>query len=137
MSHRPDEEADCGPTQVSPALAAQLADGPADGLVKVILTCRIPGPADVFEPAPWRALVEDILSTIPIRDGVGPAQVRIYPNLPLVAVEASREFIRLLLRDPRIASAMPAAPTEDLWIRPWKPTEAEAPKSSSSEKKGG
>jgi hypothetical protein len=140
MSHQPDEEADCGPSQVSPALAAQLADGPADGLVKVILACRMPDPSDVVEALPLRALVEDILSTIPSPAGASPAEVRFYPNVPLFAVEASREFIRLLLRDPRIASAMPAAPSEDLWIRPLKPTEALPPKkltNPSSRKEGG
>ncbi|MCI0515852.1 hypothetical protein L0128_21780 [candidate division KSB1 bacterium] len=92
--------------KTDPELIRQLDAAQGDSeLVEAVITLRA-SPRQIIPPERVEELVQKILSRASQNAGSKAKEVNVLHNLGVLVVSAKAEFIRTLLNDPAIASAM-------------------------------
>ena len=89
-------------TRIDPELARQLEHAGAEDLVRVVVYLR----TSSENPKKIEQIARDLIAGVSAQTGVAPHAVNVMRYLGTVALEASVLFIRALLEDPAIASAV-------------------------------
>ena len=103
---------------VAPELLEQL-DRAKDLPVQVVVRLQSPDePAARISPEQIAALADSLIERVTADVGHPPARSNVLRNLGTVVLEADPQFVRALLKQPEIASAIPNKPAESPFIPP-------------------
>jgi hypothetical protein len=130
--------------KLDPVLLEQLDAVAADATpVEAVITLR-PDHPEQIAALPDRAeeMTHQMLRRVESQTGTGADRVNIFRNFGSFAISANRHFIRELLKQPEVASAMANRGTTDAYIKPVdvepvKPGSSRGWSSSEAEKKTG
>jgi hypothetical protein len=110
------------PGKADPSLVRELEDAAAAGKPATVVFRLASRSATQLVPPPrlTETTVKRVLDRVGKKIGRPPERHNVFPNLGSFVVEASPPFLRELLAQPEIQSAIPNRPREELLIRPVK-----------------
>ncbi len=104
--------------KVHPELVRQLAQSD-DQVAQVVVQLSFPGrPEDIPSPKDTTILAESLLHRVEERVGHSAIRHNVLPNLATLVVEADTVFLRSLIDQPEVVSALPNEMTESPFIPP-------------------
>jgi hypothetical protein len=105
------------PTKVDPTLRKRLSSSESeDAPIQAVLSLRSNDSA--VSPQDTDRLAREVLDRVAQQVGAGPDDFNIFPNLSSLVVSAKPAFLRELLQQPEVRSALANQQPDDALIRP-------------------
>lgn len=111
---------------IDPELTRQLDTASTGSSVGAVFTLRSPGKQTCLDVASVHEAIREILAAARATSGHQEKDLVVMPNIQSFVVDAPAPFVKSLLGNPAIASAMANVQAEDIAIRP--PTRNSSPK---------
>jgi hypothetical protein len=103
---------------VDPELVRQLAAAPKDQPVQAVFTLKTPAGQPYRDAQATRDTVSRMVDSASTATKAPPARVNVFANAQSFAVSAKPDFVRELIKDQDVASAIANVQQEDMLIRP-------------------